>query len=446
MSTKKGTWLFVNRTRALYLPLICAALFMLIMIVHYSVNTPFWDSWEMVPLFEAAGHHTLSLADLWRQHNEHRIFFPNIVLLVAAYLTHWSTRIEVIIGFMFSLISASLIFLMIKKSVSKWWLGLIAGTLTAVWFFSPVQWENWLWGWQVEWFMCIAGIVTATFLLLKYTDSTAKHRLIYLILSAIVAIVASFSLAGGLFVWLVGVVILFVTKQNRRVQLGWIVLAILSAALYYYHYTSPPGPNGATGTFFLHHPLAFFEFFLAYIGGPIGSVSGQLQAPVIIGSILLLILLPLLYLVWQNRTNLRKYLPWLMFCLIGILGALTTGVGRLSYGVGFALSSRYTAFSGLYVIGLTLLAICLFDDLSKTSKNFRQVAIGGLLLASLPLIISSYAVGFHGFRNQSALLKEIKSCTHAPDPSNACLSLTYPNPSIVRPRLEYIKAKHWAGY
>lgn len=400
----------------------------------------------MVPLFEAVGHHTLNLADLWRQHNEQRIFFPNLVLLASAYLTHWNADVEVIIGFLFSLVTATLIFLMIKKSIVKSWLGFIAGMLAAAWFFSPVQWENWLWGWQVEWFMCIAGITTATFLLLKYTDKGVKHKPLLFVLAMLAAVIASFSLAGGLFVWLVGILILLLMKRPRKIQVAWLLLGVLSTSLYYYHYVQPPGPNGATITFSLHHPLAFIKFFLVYIGGSIGSVSGQQQAPIIIGSILLLLLLPLLYLTWQRRINIRKYLPWLMFCLIGILGGLTTAVGRLAYGVSYALSSRYTAFSILYVIGLTVLAITLLDDLHKASGNFNMVVISGLILISLPLLISSYRVGAYGLQDRSALLKEIKTCTSVENPSNACLSLTYPNPSIVRPRLEYLKAKHWAGY
>jgi hypothetical protein len=400
----------------------------------------------MVPLFGAVSHHVLSLADLWRQHNEHRIFFPNLVLLISAYITHWNTMVETVIGFLFSLITATFIFLMIKESVIKRWLSLIAGLLTAAWFFSPVQWENWLWGWQVEWFMCIAGIVTATFLLLRYTDKGIKHKPLLLVLAILAAVIASFSLAGGLFVWLIGILILLLMKQPRRIQGIWLLLGILSIFLYYYHYVQPLGPNGATDTFFLHHPLAFIEFFLAYMGGAIGSVSGQLQAPIVVGSIFLLLLLPLLYLTWQQRTNIRKYLPWLMFCVVGILGGLTTAVGRLVYGVSFALNSRYTAFSILYVIGLTALTVTLFDDLHKTSKNFRVVVASGLVLFSLPLLISSYSVGVHGFRSQSALLREIRTCTSVEDPSNACLSLTYPDPSVVRPRLEFIKTKHWAGY
>jgi len=400
----------------------------------------------MVPLFEAVSHHVLSLGDLWRQHNDHRIFFPNLVLLVSAYITNWNIGTEVIIGFLFSLITATLIFLMIKKSIIKSWLGFLAGLLTATWFFSPVQWENWLWGWQVEWFMCIAGITTAFFLLLKYTNKSVKHKILLFVGAILAAGIASFSLAGGLFVWLVGIIILLLMKQPRKIQCIWLLLGTLSTFLYYYHYVQPPGPNDSTITFSLHHPIAFIHFFLAYLGAPIGSMNGQQQATIIIGSMLFLLLLPLLYLTWQRRNNVGKYLPWLMLCLIGILGDLATAVGRLSYGIGTADSSRYTAFSILYVIGLTVLAVALFDDLNKTSKNFRVIATSGLILFSLPLLISSYSVGIKGFHSQSVLLNEIKTCTHVEHPSSTCLSLTYPNPSIALQRLEYLKAKHWAGY
>jgi hypothetical protein len=433
-------------SKFIFIPFIIVAVLMFVAIIHYGVNTPFWDQWEMVPLFEAVSHHTLSLADLWRQHNEHRTFFPNIVLLICAYITHWNTHIEMLVGLCFAIVSASLIVLMLKKSIVKLWLGLIAAVLIAVWFFSPVQWEDWLWGWQVEWFMCVAAVTTSIFSLTRFTEKSAHRRIAIFVLAILSGIIGSYSLAGGLIVWPVGLFILVAMKQAKKLWGSWTVIGILAAALYYYHYIPQPGPNGATTTFFLHHPLSFIEFFFALIGGSVGSVSGDLQAPVLIGAILLTSLVPILYLVWNRRSDIHRYIPWLAFILFGLLAAASTDVGRLSYGVGFALSSRYTAFSTLFIIGVTAIIIILLDGLKTPSKEFNQVVVTCLLLVSLPLVISSYSVGIQGFRSQSQLLKEIDVCTHVANPANACLSLTYPSSTVVRPRLEFLKAKHWAGY
>jgi len=53
-------------------------------IYNYGITIPYWDQWEFVPLLEKLHNHTLTLNDLWSQHNEHRILFPKILMLLLA--------------------------------------------------------------------------------------------------------------------------------------------------------------------------------------------------------------------------------------------------------------------------------------------------------------------------------------------------------------------------
>ena len=430
-----------------YLPLAAGLVFILILILHYGVNTPVEDQWEMVPFFQQISHHTLGVADLWRQHNEHRIFFPTLILLANAYLTHWNTGTEVLICFIFAAVTATLLFSMLSESIKQNWLGGVAGVLTAIWFFSPIQWGNWLWGWQLEWFMCATGAVATIFLLLKFSDANNKKtRKVLFTLAAFSAFIATFSLASGVFAWILGIFILAVCKESRKTISTWTTTGILSAALYYYHYTQVPTPSGPAAMVLTHHLFGFAEFFVAYLGGVVGSRGDNLQAPAIVGSLLLLCLLPLLYLVWQRRKNIRLYLPWLAIILFGLLCGLSTAFGRLGYGINFALNSRYTAFSLLYVIGITALAFTLIAYTQHISENTKRLFVWSIVLLCLPLLMSSYAAGIHGFKSQSSYLQEVKFCTHEQNPPDTCLSETYPSPQVVRPRLAYVKAKHWAGY
>jgi len=430
-----------------YLPLAAGVVFILILIFHYAVNTPVEDQWEMVPLFQAAGHHTLSFSDLWRQHNEHRIFFPTVVLLANAYITHWNTGIEMLIGFVVAAFTATLIFLMCHEKLKQDRLGLVAGALIAAWFFSPIQWGNWLWGWQLEWFMCVAGTVATIFLLLKFIDSDSMiNRKVLFSLAAISSFIATFSLANGVFSWITGLFILVLGRDKKRPIVTWTVAGLLSTALYYYHYVPVPSPQGTPFHVLTHHLFLFAEFVVAFLGGPVGSKGGDLQAADIVGALLVLCLVPLLYLVWLRRKNVRLYLPWLALLLVGILSSLSTAFGRLGYGVSFALNSRYTAFSLIFIIGLVGLAFTLLIFTKNISLNFKRLCAGTIVLMSLPLLMSSYAAGLHGFSKQSSYLKTVKFCTHEPDPSDACLDQTYPSAQVVRPRLEYLKARHWAGY
>lgn len=424
----------------LLVPFVIAGAFTFADILHYGVNTPYWDEWEMVPLFKKVDHHTLGFNDLWRQHNEHRIFFPKIVLITAAYVTHWNVKAELLISFAFSMITALMLYLFVLQKIQNRGIALLTSVLCATWLYSPVQYENWLWGWQVEWFMCVAGIVTAFYLLDRFSSQKSKLGNWLFGGAVLSAIIATFSLGGGLVVWLVGLGIL-VAYMKKRAYLGlWSAAAILSTLAYYYHYHKPAASPPMS--VFLHQRLNFIRYILGYIGRP---VSGNPDVAILIGSILLLAAIPLAYLTWHKKAELHKFAPWLSLMAAGAIIGVLAAISRLGLGLDESLSSRYTAFSLLYIIGLTGLIGGLLDS-AKLSVRQLTLTILVALSISAPLIFSSYANGRVGLRNRALHFSILKYCTHEPAPTRECLLSTYPNAKIAQSRLNYVKSKHWAGY
>src|ERR1039457_649896 len=49
---------------------------------HFAINMIFDDQWNDVEVIRSAGTGTLSLSTLWAQHNENRILFPNLIVLL----------------------------------------------------------------------------------------------------------------------------------------------------------------------------------------------------------------------------------------------------------------------------------------------------------------------------------------------------------------------------
>ncbi len=447
MKLLEGARARIPQKSSLYVPLILGTVFMLLLILHYDVNTPNEDEWDLVPLFQATSNHTLGLANLWAQHNEHRMFFPTLVLLGNAYVTRWNTISESLLCLLFAFISAALLLVMLGQSLRQKSVGVIAAALVAAWFFSPVQWESWMSGLYLEWFMCVTGALAAIFLLLKVLDATTRgRRWVLMVFAVLAAIVSSYSLANGLLVWIVGVLMLAIGKQSRGLVLAWLVTGVLTAALYYYNYVQLPTPTGTASAVLRHHPVLFVGFVVEFMGAIVGSDKGNLQAPGIVGFLLLLCLIPLLYVVWQRRKEVRSYLPWLSVIAFALLSDVSVAYGRLGFGVTFALNSRYSAFSLLYIIGVLGLVFTLVARSPDLSQRKTRQCAWSIALVCLPLLMSSYNVGIRGFQKQSAYLEGTKVCTSKPYPSDACLWKTYPGPQIVRPRLTYIKDRGWAGY
>jgi hypothetical protein len=425
------------------LPFVLAGAFILVSVIHYGVNTPFWDEWEMVSIFQDASNGKLSFHDFWAQHNEHRILFPNLVLTGAAYVTHWNIKAELLINFFFSIITALMLYLFILSRIKRRALAVLAAVLIAVWFYSPVQYENWLWGWQVEWFMCVTGIIAGIYLIDSFCNTKLKdtnRRRLFYGAALLSATIATYSMGDGMLVWPVGLGLLLLYRQDLRAIGGWLVSGIVAIALYYYHYHKPAG-NPST-SLFLHQRLNFIKYFLSYLGRP---VTSNIQEAMLVGAVLIAALLPLLYVVWLKRDKISKFAPWLALIALPLLSAGITDVSRLGFGVAEATASRYTAFSLLYIIGLTGLTCALLDTFT-INRHALILAVLSAVAISGPPLMSSYVYGIHDFRGQSILLKEIKYCTHEPDPSNSCLLMTYPRADVTRLRLEYLKTKHWAGY
>jgi len=112
------------------------------------------DEWHVyIPLFKKLSTGTLTIADLFNQHNEHRIFFPRLIFLFFGYLTHFNTK--AFLYFSASLLVLTLIGIFIsytrffgvnKESIWKF-------LPVCYLLFSLVQFENTLWGFQMAWYM-----------------------------------------------------------------------------------------------------------------------------------------------------------------------------------------------------------------------------------------------------------------------------------------------------
>src|SRR4030043_2115354 len=140
---------------AILLPLIFTFFF----VYEFGITIPFWDQWELVPLLEKMHNHTLTLADLWAQHNEHRILFPKSLMLLLARLSNWDIFLELCANMIIATFTF-LFLLSILRNTSKitsFWLKMFISVM----IFSMFQWENWSWGWQMQILLSVLGSVIA---------------------------------------------------------------------------------------------------------------------------------------------------------------------------------------------------------------------------------------------------------------------------------------------
>jgi len=168
------------------------------LIFRDGVDTPFWDEWDgTAPLFEKMAAGTLGFTDFFAQHNEHRILFPRLIFFGLGRLTHWNIRAELFVSWFLALICLFNIWQMTwrsgwKDSIRSFWILFSSSVL----LFSPLNHDNFLWGFQIGFLLPLAG-VTACIWVATYV----RHPLNF-VFSIILCTICTFSIASGLTGWL----------------------------------------------------------------------------------------------------------------------------------------------------------------------------------------------------------------------------------------------------
>ena len=137
-----------------------SALLVLYFIWNYAQKVPFWDQWEFVPVLEKLHYHTLKFADLWQQHNEHRILFPKILMLILAYFSGWNFFVEFCAILVISAINLFLLYSILDKTIDSR-KSIVLKIIMPLLIFSMIQYENWSCSWQIQIYMSVFGAIIA---------------------------------------------------------------------------------------------------------------------------------------------------------------------------------------------------------------------------------------------------------------------------------------------
>src|SRR5438477_194635 len=88
----------IKRALIRYLPL-TPAIFLAVLIPRYWVDLPQYDEWDSVTFFEHLSQGSLTASLLFKQANEYRQFFPNVIVVALGWLTLWDIRYDLVLIF-----------------------------------------------------------------------------------------------------------------------------------------------------------------------------------------------------------------------------------------------------------------------------------------------------------------------------------------------------------
>ncbi|MBF0497107.1 MAG: hypothetical protein HQK58_11130 [Deltaproteobacteria bacterium] len=366
----------------------------IILTICYYVNVPQWDQWDTAVILAKKAAGDLSWRDLWALHNEHRLLFPRLLMLLLGHLSGWNIAWELTLNIGLAL--ATLIIIMYLLTITKQFVKrldiLLLLPIMSFLIFSFTQAENWLWGWQIAMFLNVAAACLGFVALAKATSSW-----VYYSLAIVSGVVASYSFATGLLYWPIGCLCLWFGKSSspreRLVRVGlWIALSVLVAILYIHGYTK--AQNQSAVGYGLHHPLEFILHALAFLGAPLANY--RVGFAVAFGTIGLVIFFYAGSQVWQRfHDRLELVAPYLCLGAYAVMAALLTTVGRVGLGLNQALVLRYITFSNLlWISDVILIFLVVATDSARTNSKDRSIlprlVIYGLGVITIFSLVQSY--------------------------------------------------------
>lgn len=426
---------------AFWIGLLGPAAAILILVLRFGVNVPFWDDWELArPLIRLTNGSLPGWTELASQHNEHRMLFPRLVMLALAYVSRWNVHVNMVVSVALAGMSLAMLVALARPilaeagAVGRAWAAL---TLSAI-VFSLTQWENWLWGWQVQWFLAVLGAIAA----IAFATWSLRSARPWACLAgaAGAAFVCQYSIASGAAIWACVVFVLAFHPLRRRVLPAMLAVAAAAIALYLIGYSRPlhhPSPLVA-----LERPLAFLTYLGNYASGPLGrdTVLG-------LGAMAAFLALALIAL-RRFRTAPELVVPWIAMGAFAGANAVLTGIGRVGFGADQGFMSRYVTVSLLLSVALVPLGMLAFRawpaDRWPTARTIAAVFAAGLMTV---LVAWADLRAWAGFTERSTQMVENRRCLLLIErATDECLKLVYPDPLLLRLRIKQLQAIGWSGF
>lgn len=336
-----------------------------ILLILTSGDVPRADEW-VTPgsylLARAKG--TATFASLFRQHNESRVIFAQLLSSAISHFWGWNQHVFHALNLMLLALTA---FLFVKIAVRSWprdqglsWPVVVILCSVVCLTFTPVQWRNILSSGQIVTISIPCLLIAGIYLNLKENLSVWVQYSC----AAIFSLIASFSFINGLILWfllwpapisMLKRVSLRLSRRELVATALYFGAALTVIAAFFWGYQKPAAhPSLRSGLMAPHHS---FFFAMTLLAGPIfadethhWTFDGNNKPLLICGALAVLVgLLLVIYLVKNRRVFTSRDLAVKMFPFIVLLAyslgsAILVGIARSGFGL-FGNVSRYSTIA-----------------------------------------------------------------------------------------------------
>ncbi|WP_145727546.1 hypothetical protein [Nitrospirillum viridazoti] len=359
-------------------------------LVRFGSSMLLSDQWTDFDYTRRLAEGSLRFADLFDQHNEHRIFFPRLIFFLDYLVANNTNTVDLTFNV---LIAAGTLFsiLALYRKLEKdrgIYLG-FAAIGTAI-LFSLSQRENFLWGFQVQFFGAVAAAAGA-FLAFAVSIERARRGVAAMgprCLAYVLVLVDTYTLSNGILAAFLLIPMALALRAGRAIVLATLGWALLLAVSYFLNFH--PVQGHSPYLYSLTHPLDYLGYLSGYLGNLVTCLGIaeplRSRAAILLGAIGLLLTLAALarsLRTWDEPPA-RVALLALMLFVLGT--AMLTALGRITFGMEQAFSGRYvTPVSVFWVAHICYWAPLrrLRDGLGLGLALAGAVVVAGLTLCAV---------------------------------------------------------------
>ena len=418
----------LTRDNALVALIVIPPLLLLFWVRQHIVDIPFWDEWDETGIVLAFHRGTLTFADLWAQHSEHRILTMRLTLIgLDALLHHWDPVSEIFLSIAAAIATLAGLIVLAFRSVSPS-RALLLGVVFSLLVFSIAQYENWTWGFEIAWFYVNASLVWSIVLL-----SARSRRWMAFAGATMLAAFATVSMATGPLVWLTGAILIASVPNRDRLSrfAAWLALGAIVCWFYVSGFVSP----GSSGLFAPATSLVYAVSYLGIeLGGWLGFPGTTIVGAAAIGGVILAVIAIRRD---ADRERAARAIPWLALASFALAGATLTALGRASHEADSVFSPRYVTVSQNVWIALAGLAMMYAPPIERRAR---------IVLFSVGIGVCTGAFAIQQWRmfpNMVTLawrMDDVRERLIAGTASDAVLREIYPNPDVLRRYVTELRA------
>lgn len=305
-----ATWLVFNWTATL------------LRIAHFYTPLWVWDYWRVAQDLDAYRRFDLSV--FWKQHNEHRIVFPEVLFAIDVLLLHGRKLLPLFVSIACYIgtwiVMARALFSdrntpSFIKTIATLLAGIVAGYAGSAFVLATA--------FLVQWTLMQFAAVMALLLICRLKES---GKTTYLAGAIAASVIANYTSGNCLFFWPILIAAALLLRLDKRHV--WVVVgsAIASTGLYFVGYRFS---NRLNLKLFLQHPLYSLDFVASYMSMPFGGLHNP-KYGVVIGLLSMAVAVTLFVIAIRGKLISSPCAIVLFGCYcLTLVTALLTAAGRM---------------------------------------------------------------------------------------------------------------------